>query len=85
MPKLSVALRSSEIRMDLLQQYRPDNWTTFVNAILNFLKRELAAIKITALKVNILPTGYPGPLILSFDVESQLQLTAEQLKQTLRR
>lgn len=80
-----VTLRSSDVKQSLLQEYRPDNWDQFEGAVLAYLKQELAGMGIETLTMDIANSAHPGPLLLKFNIDAQGPLTADQLKQVLRR
>jgi hypothetical protein len=85
MANLSVVIKSSDVRQDLLQAYHPDNWSAFENAVEQHLRQVLAAMGITSVQVDIALSNHPGPLLLRFTVDSTLAITADQLKAVLKR
>ena len=80
-----MSLKSSEVRQDLLQEYRPDNWHAFEVAVDSYLTRQLAGMHIEGVRADITNSASPGPLILKFEVTSQVQVTAAEVKAVLRR
>jgi hypothetical protein len=80
-----VTLRSSDVKQSLLQEYKPDNWDQFEDAVLAYLRQELAGIGIETLTMDIANSAHPGPLSLKFNVDAQNTITADMLKQVLRR
>jgi hypothetical protein len=85
MATLSVVLKSTEVKESLLQAYRPDNWSAFETAVENYLKQQMAGVHISSVTADIAQSAHPGPLLLKFTVNSQLNVDTATLKQELRR
>jgi hypothetical protein len=85
MAELGVVLKSSEVKQSILQQYHPDNWDAFEQAVENTLKQQFAGAHVQSVRTDIAASAHPGPLLLKFTVISQTQITAQQLKDALRR
>jgi hypothetical protein len=85
MPELGVVIRSSEVKVSLLEAFQPDHWNAFENHIDQYLRQQLAGIGINRVQVDVAQSAHPGPLLLKFTVDSRNTLTAQQLKDVLKR
>jgi hypothetical protein len=84
MGDIGVTIKSTEISQHLMNDFHPGNWTQFEADVLRFLKQQLAGLHVQTVRVNILNSNRPGPLLIKFDVVAQGPITAAELKQVLR-
>lgn len=84
MALIGVTLRSTDISPTIMEHFNPSNWTPFEHFVLTHLQQRLPGMGITSVKLDILQTPHPGPTAMKFTVESNIAITAQQLKDILR-